>query len=92
MFRITEKELHSHLKKRMQERGVTIEEIQITLNHGKNAEDAKSGTAGKKHVFNFNEYWEGQYFKEKEVTVYYKKVQKKVILLTALARYGEDFE
>jgi hypothetical protein len=38
MFKFTEKELHQHLKKRMHERGATIEEIETTLNHGKNEE------------------------------------------------------
>lgn len=90
--KITEKDLHPHLKKRMQERGITTEEIETTLNYGKNAKDARPGTEGKTHVFTFNNDWEGEYFKEKEVTVYYKKVQKKIILLTALVRYDEDFQ
>jgi len=56
------------------------------------AEDAKEGTFGKTYVFLYNNYWEGKYYKEKEVTVYYKMKQEKIVLLTAKARYGRDFK
>ena len=36
--------------------------------------------------------WEGQFYEEKEVTVYYKVSEEEgIILLTVKARYGEDF-
>lgn len=75
----------------MQQRGVSINEIEITINEGWDAEDAKEGTSGKVFVFTYNAYWEGRYFEEKEVTVYYKYKNQKLILLTAKARYGRDF-
>ena len=75
----------------MQQRGVSIDEIEITLNEGWEAEDAKEGTLGKVFVFAYNAYWEGRYFEEKEVTVYYRYKNEKLILLTVKARYGKDF-
>ena len=34
--------------------------------------------------------WEGEFFEEKEVTVYYKIKSDKLILLTVKARYGKN--
>jgi hypothetical protein len=88
---INEKDIHPHLQARMQQRGITIKEIEDTINKGWKADDAKEGTFGKLFVFPYNSYWEGEYFEEKEVTVYYKYKNQKLILLTAKARYGKDF-
>ena len=38
-----------------------------------------------------NNEWEGKYFEEKEVSVYYKMISQEVILLTVKARYGKNF-
>ena len=75
----------------MQQRGITKEEIERTLNEGWKADDAKEGTAGKVLFFPFASFWEGVYFEEKEVTVYYKYKGERLIVLTAKARYGKDF-
>ncbi len=71
-IKITEKDLHPHLKARMQQRGVTLHEIERTLNEGWEATDAKLGTLGKVMVFPYHAEWEGKFHEEKEVTVYYK--------------------
>ena len=88
---IRESDLHHHLRARMQQRGVSKDEMEITINQGWNADDAKEGTIGKGYVFTYNANWEGKYFEEKEVTVYYKHKDEKLILLTAKARYGRSF-
>jgi hypothetical protein len=75
----------------MAQRGITKEEIERVLNEGREAADAKSGTLGKVSVFLYNGMWEGKIFEEKEVSVYYKLVNGKVVLLTAKARYGKGF-
>jgi hypothetical protein len=76
----------------MEQRGVTQEEIEQTLNEGRQAADAKPGTWGKVKVFPYQAEWEGQFYEEKEVTVYYKVSEEEgIILLTVKARYGEDF-
>jgi len=91
-IKIKESDLHSHIKARMLQRGITIKEIEEALNSGWNAGDAVEGTYGKVAVFAYNEEWEGKYFEEKEVTVYYKYKGEQFILLTAKVRYGKNFK
>jgi hypothetical protein len=75
----------------MDQRGITREEIQRTLKQGKVARDAKPGTLCRTMVLPFQAEWEGQFYQEKEVTVYYKLTDEGVILLTVKARYGRGF-
>ena len=89
--KISEADLHPHLRARMRQRGVTLEEMERALSEGWEAIDAKSGTKGKVFVFPYQKEWEGQFHEEKEVTVYYKTVGKSTVLLTVKARYGKDF-
>ena len=42
-------------------------------------------------MFPYEAEWEGQFYHEKEVTVYYKVTDEGLILLTAKARYGQGF-
>ncbi len=88
---IKESDIHHHLQARMQQRGVSIEEIETTLNDGWAADDAKDGTIGRTCIFPYNAYWEGRFFEEKEVTVYYRYKNEKLILLTVKTRYGKKF-
>jgi hypothetical protein len=90
-IKIKDSDLHPHITGRVLQRGISITEIEETLNKGWDAVDAVEGTAGKVAVFDYNEEWEGKFFEEKEVTVYYKFKGTQVILLTAKARYGKDF-
>jgi hypothetical protein len=90
-IQITESDLHFHLRMRMRQRGVTREEIEWTLNEGWEATDAKPGMMGKSLVFPYEAEWEGEFYSEKEVTVYYKLVEEGIILLTVKARYGREF-
>jgi len=52
-IRVTEADLHEHLTARMVQRGITKEELELTLNEGWEAEDAKPGTIGKAKVFSY---------------------------------------
>ena len=90
-IQITEEDLHPHLTARMLQRGVTLEEIERTLNNGWEASDAKHGTLGKVMAFPYHQEWEGRSYEEKEVTVYYKIVDDHIVLLTAKTRYGKGF-
>jgi len=90
-LQIAEKDLHTHLKARMAQRGVTREEIEQTLNEGWEAADAHPGTQGKVMVLPYQRQWEGQFYEEKEVAVYYKVIRGALVLLTVKARYGKDF-
>jgi len=44
----------------MQQRGITLEEIEQTWNDGWEATDAKSGTLGRVMVFRYEAEWEGR--------------------------------
>jgi hypothetical protein len=88
---ITENDLHLHLKARMFQRGITLQDIEYTLNEGWQAFDAKPGTFGKTMVYSYQDEWEGHFFEEKEVTLYYKIIDGYIILLTAKVRYGTNF-
>jgi hypothetical protein len=89
---IKESDLHAHLRARMVQRGISIIEIEEALNSGWDADDAIEGSTGKVAVFTYNAEWEGKFFEEKEVTVYYKYKGKQFILLTVKARYGKNFK
>ena len=91
MIKIVDNDLHTHLKARMEQRGITRVEIERTLNEGWKAKDAKSGTVGKVFIFPYNRTWQGDLFQEKEVTVYYKVIKEDIVLLTVKARYGKHF-
>lgn len=88
---ITESDLHPHLKSRMIQRGLTLQEIEYALNDGWQASDTKPGTFGKTIVYSYQGEWEGQFFEEKEVSVYYKIFDEYIVLLTVKTRYGESF-
>jgi hypothetical protein len=82
---------HPHLLARMEQRGITLEEIERTLAEGWAALDAKPGTQGKTLVFEYQDEWLGEFFGEKEVTVYYKISGDELVVLTSIARYGSGF-
>lgn len=90
-MKLDDSDFHPHLRARMQQRGVTKEEIERTLSDGWKADDSKPRTLGKVFVFPYRSDWGGKYFEEKEVRVYYKLVGSKLVLLSAKARYGRQF-
>lgn len=71
---IAEEDVHAHLAARMQERGITLEEVNMTLANGWSANDAKQGTFGKVYVFEYDKERLGKVLAEKEVSVYYKVI------------------
>lgn len=91
MIGLSDDAFHAHLRARMQQRGISREEVENTLNSGWPAEDAKAGTLGKVWVFPYNAEWEGHQYPEKEVTVYYRIRGAGIVVLTAKARYGVSF-
>jgi len=89
---LTRDHLHAHLEARMRQRGVTLDEIAETLAQGWPAADARPGTESRTFVFAFDSDWLGRRFREKEVTVYYKRRDEgEIVLLTVKARYGQAF-
>ncbi len=51
----------------------------------------KTRHMGKCLVFSYQAQWEGRFYEEKAVTVYYKIITERLLLLTVKARYGKDF-
>ena len=90
-FQISESDVHAHLQARMVQRGVTLTEIQQALAAGWEATDCRPGTSGRVLVFSYQAEWEGRFYEQKEVTVYYKIKGGQIILLTVKARYGQGF-
>lgn len=89
---ISKDDLHPHIEARMQQRGVTFEEVRQVMAEGWEAAESKPGTIGKVMVFDYDSSWEGSYYQEKEITVYYKKQEgNNVTLLTVIVRYGQNF-
>ncbi|MDZ7699477.1 MAG: hypothetical protein U5R49_21915 [Deltaproteobacteria bacterium] len=89
---IAENDVHPHLAARLRERGITLDEFNMTLANGWQAQDAKEGTSGKVYVFEYNRRWLGKVFAEKEVSIYYKILDGRLVPLTAKARYGSSFQ
>jgi hypothetical protein len=76
----------------MHQRGVTFEEIEQVMAEGDETAESRPGTLGKVLVFPYGAEWEGRFYQEKEVTVYYKNMEEHgIILLTVMARYGQKF-
>ena len=90
-YRLTERDIHPHLRSRMEMRGVSLDDVNITLANGWLAVDSAPGTEGRTWVFDFGGVWEGKFYAEKEVTVYFKRVDLRIVPLTAKARYGANF-
>ena len=90
-FRLTEEDIHPHLRARMVQRGVTMEEIERTVAGGRPVTEARPGTCGRARVFPYAAEWQGRFHREKEVTVYYRQTGERIVVLTVIARYGQGF-
>jgi len=75
----------------MEQRGITEEEVRKTLREGWDTRDAKPGSEGRILVFTYDAVWERTHYEEKEVTVYFKLEDEQLVLLTTIARYGNNF-
>ena len=82
---------HPHLLTRMEQRGISKDEVERTLDVGWEVSDARPGTQGRVWVFDYQQEWQGRFYEEKEVRVYFKDAHKTLIVLTAVARYGSGF-
>ncbi len=72
-------------------RGVTDAEIQETLGSGWPCSDPQPGRDCRMIVFDFASTWDGRWYLEKEVTVYYTFEEGTTILITVKVRYGSGF-
>lgn len=85
--------LYNHHQKRKSVTQFFLILVSLTpgVHNGWKSADAVEGTFGKMKVFTCNREWEGNFFEEKEVTVYYKYKGDQFVLLTVKARYGKNF-
>ena len=60
---------HPHLLARMEQRGITRQEVERRLTEGRAAPDARPGTQGKVLAFRYDGEWLGRFYEEKEVSV-----------------------
>jgi len=75
----------------MAQRGVTALEVELVLAEGWPAIDTRPGTKARVFVFPFAAEWQGRFYDEKEVAVYFKELGEERVLLTVMARYGRGF-
>ena len=75
----------------MRRRGVSVDEALATFRTGWPCVDARSGVDCRTQVFTYDNEWEGRWFAEKEVTVYFKYDEGELIWITTKARYGRGF-
>ena len=90
-FHLGPTDIHAHLAARMAQRGVRADEVEQVVNDGWLAIDVKPGMEGRVKVFPYDAEWEGKLFAEKEVTVYYRREEARIVVLTVKARYGNGF-
>ena len=61
--------LHPHARGRLEERGATEEDVQLTVENGERFA-AKYGRVGFRRNFPFNREWIGKYYATKQVEAY----------------------
>jgi hypothetical protein len=62
---LTEGDIHHHLRVRMEMRGLSLGDLNLTLANGWPASDAVPGTEGRTWVLEFEATWEGRFYREK---------------------------
>lgn len=77
---------HPHALERMQERGVTEEEVRATLRQGERF-PAKFGRTGFRRNFQFDGEWRGRRYRIKQVEVYAVWEDDAWLVITVIARY-----
>lgn len=78
--------IHPHARERMEERGVTEEEIMATLKKGEQF-PAKFDRTGFRRNFSFDADWHGRQYRTKQVEAYAVQEDKDWLVITIIARY-----
>ncbi|MFN3762829.1 MAG: DUF4258 domain-containing protein, partial [Anaerolineae bacterium] len=77
---------HPHAVERMRERGVTAEEVRVTVEKGERF-PAKFGRTGFRRNFQFDGNWRGRHYQIKQVEVYAVLEGDTWLVITVIARY-----
>jgi hypothetical protein len=70
----------------MKERGVTEDELAMTLRHGEQF-PAKFGRVGFRHNFPFNAIWNNEFFKVKQVEAFAVKEDSSFLVITVISKF-----
>jgi hypothetical protein len=77
---------HTHALERMSERGITEDEVKITIEHGEQF-PAKFGRSGFRRNFRFDSEWHGASYRTKQIETYAVQEGHDWLVITAIARY-----
>ena len=78
--------IHPHAQERMQERGVTADEVETAVEHGEPLA-AKFGRTAFRRNFPFGGQWRGRQYNTKQVEVYAVREENEWLVITVIARY-----
>jgi hypothetical protein len=78
--------IHPHARLRMAERGVSAEEITVTIENGEHIE-AKYDRMGFRHNFSFDSAWRGEHYRSKQVEVFAVTEGNDWAVVTVIAKY-----
>lgn len=81
-------QIEPHTLQRAEERGASLEEIQIVLEQGTEI-PARGSRKAKAKVFTFKKERLGKYYEEKRVEVIYVEENDTIITVTVYVFYGE---
>ncbi len=76
-----------HAFESMEERGVTQEEVEITVAEGQAAQ-ARAARKAKAKVFTQGYPWKGRLYPHKRVRVIYAEVREDIVVVTVYGYYG----
>ena len=79
-------EFTKHVLKRASDRGIDLSEIRDTVESSEPTPEKYNKLSVVK-VFQYNKYWEGVFYREKEVKVLFVRENDKIVVITAIARY-----
>jgi len=78
--------IHPHARERMQERGVSEDEVLITVQTGERF-PAKFGRIGFRRNFPFGGLWRGKKYNTKQVEVFAVEEEENLIVITTIVKY-----
>jgi len=78
-----------HSLKQLESRGILQKEVIEVIRDSKWL-DAEHFRFSVTKVFMFNDNWEGEFYRQKEVKVIFKRENDKIIVITAIARYFKE--
>ena len=78
--------LHPHARDRLEERGATKDEVQITVEQGEQF-PAKFDRTGFRRNFRFDQDWRGKHYNTKQIEAYAVQEGEDWLVITIITRY-----